>query len=76
MPWPTERARRDWSRRARQPLRLAETVLPEDPDYGDRNSTPTFNAYSADGDVTGEVVYVNYGMPEDYERLKELRHQT
>lgn len=33
---------------------------------------PGFNAYSPAGDVTGEVVYVNYGLPEDYDRLEEL----
>jgi len=27
---------------------------------------PTYNAYSIDGDVTGPLVYVNYGRPEDY----------
>ena len=31
-----------------------------------------FNAYSADGDVTADLVYVNYGMPEDYEQLAKL----
>src|SRR5579862_4863095 len=31
---------------------------------------PTFNAYSASGDVTAKLVYVNYGFPEDYEFLK------
>jgi N-acetylated-alpha-linked acidic dipeptidase len=31
---------------------------------------PTYNAYSTDGDVTGELVYVNYGVPKDYEELK------
>ena len=30
---------------------------------------PTYNAYSADGDVTGELVYVNYGLTDDYEAL-------
>ena len=30
---------------------------------------PTYNAYSRDGDVTGRLVYVNYGRPEDYEVL-------
>ena len=30
---------------------------------------PPYNAYSIDGDVTGELVYVNYGIPEDYEEL-------
>lgn len=33
---------------------------------------PIYNAYSIDGDVTGELVYVNYGVPKDYEEL-ELR---
>lgn len=32
---------------------------------------PTYNAYSIDGDVTGELVYVNYGVPKDYEVLAE-----
>jgi N-acetylated-alpha-linked acidic dipeptidase len=31
-----------------------------------------YNAYSPSGDVSGEVVYVNYGLPEDYEALAEL----
>jgi N-acetylated-alpha-linked acidic dipeptidase len=30
---------------------------------------PTYNAYSTDGDVTGPLVYVNYGVPEDYKEL-------
>ena len=28
--------------------------------------------YGADGDVTGELVYVNYGMPDDYKELARL----
>ena len=31
--------------------KLKEPVVPEDPDSGDRNQLPTFNAYSATGDV-------------------------
>ena len=31
---------------------------------------PPYNAYSADGDVTAELVYVNYGVPADYEELE------
>ena len=31
---------------------------------------PPYNAYSADGDVTGELVYVNQGIPKDYEQLE------
>ena len=33
---------------------------------------PTVNGYSAAGDVTGEVVYVNYGLVEDYVKLDSL----
>ena len=53
-------------------MRLAELGVPEDKDSSDPGLLPTFNPYAADGDVTGEVVYVNYGIPEDYERLAEL----
>ena len=49
--------------------------LAEPPVEGDATSRitqdvlPTYNAYSVDGDVTGELVYVNYGVPADYEVL-------
>ena len=33
---------------------------------------PTYNAYSIDGDVIGPLVFVNYGIPADYERLERL----
>ncbi len=49
---------------------LDEPELPVDPTSGQRSEQlPTFNAYSVDGDVTGPLVYVNYGRPEDYEEL-------
>ena len=53
-------------------LRLEEPELPEDKDSGDDNQLPTYNAYSADGDVTGELVFVNYGIPEDYAKLDSM----
>ena len=53
-------------------LTLAEPSIPEDPDSADEGQLPPYNAYSADGDVTAELVYVNYGIPEDYERLEEM----
>lgn len=53
-------------------LQLKEPVIPEDPDSGDRGQLPTYNAYSADGDVTGPLVYANYGMPADYDELAKL----
>jgi N-acetylated-alpha-linked acidic dipeptidase len=33
---------------------------------------PVYNAYSIDGDVTAPLVYVNFGIPEDYEMLDRL----
>ena len=36
-----------------------------------REMLPGFNAFSADGDVTAELVYVNQGIPRDYEDLKQ-----
>ena len=70
MPMPTERRVRLVAPRSYE-LRLAEPVVAEDPDSGDAGQLPTFNAYSADGDVTAELVYVNYGVPEDYARLEK-----
>ena len=50
--------------------RLDEPVLPEDASSAVRKGMlPPYNAYSADGDVEGELVYVNYGVPDDYEEL-------
>ena len=51
--------------------KLHEPVMKNDPDSGDKNQLPTYNAYSAAGDVTAQVVYVNYGIPADYEVLKK-----
>ena len=51
---------------------LKEPAIPEDPDSGDANQLPTYNAYSIDGDVTGQLVYVNYGVPADYDELAKL----
>ncbi len=69
MPWPLETSV-ELVAPEKYALKIKEPVLPEDPDSGDQ--TPLYNAYSGDGDVTGEVVYVNYGMPADFEKLKEL----
>lgn len=50
--------------------KLQEPVLPEDPTSNQTaEQLPTYNAYSIDGDVTAPLVYVNYGLPEDYEVL-------
>ncbi|MDK1022694.1 MAG: transferrin receptor-like dimerization domain-containing protein [Gammaproteobacteria bacterium] len=50
---------------------LEEPALAEDATSGQKDEQlPTYNAYSIDGDVTAELVYVNYGIPEDYEELE------
>jgi N-acetylated-alpha-linked acidic dipeptidase len=49
---------------------LAEPPLPEDATSGQTaEQLPPYNAYSIDGDVTGDLVYVNYGVPADYDEL-------
>jgi len=50
--------------------KLQEPALKEDPTSSQtEEQLPTYNAYSIDGDVTGPLVYVNYGLQEDYEEL-------
>src|SRR5690348_14016058 len=50
-------------------LKLKEPAIKEDPDSSDQGQLPTYSAYSASGDVSGQLVYVNYGIPADYEQL-------
>ena len=49
---------------------LEEPAVAADPTSSQKSEQlPSFNAYSVDGDVTGPLVYVNYGRPSDYEEL-------
>ncbi|KAB5578650.1 hypothetical protein GE09DRAFT_557560 [Coniochaeta sp. 2T2.1] len=48
---------------------LKEDVLKDDPTTGQENSIPTFHGYSASGNVTAPIVYVNYGTYQDYDDL-------
>ena len=53
--------------------KLEEPPVASDPTSGQKTEQlPTYNAYSIDGDVTGPLVYVNYGRPDDYEELERL----
>lgn len=53
-------------------------TLQEPPIPGDTSARakepalPAYLAYQGDGDVQGELVYVNYGMKEDYDTLERL----
>lgn len=50
--------------------KLLEPPVPGDPTSSQVNERlHPYNAYSIDGDVTAPLVYVNYGMPDDYEQL-------
>ena len=51
---------------------LSPVAFARDEDTSDEGQLPSYNAYSADGDVTAELVFVNYGLPEDYEVLDSL----
>ena len=55
-----------------QRLSVTEAVVPGDPTSSNPKITPLFNGYSASGDVTGPLVYANYGLPGDYEDLKKM----
>jgi N-acetylated-alpha-linked acidic dipeptidase len=53
--------------------KLQEPALAVDPTSNQSTEQlPTYNAYSADGDVTAALVYVNHGNREDYEQLDRL----
>ena len=53
--------------------KLGEPALAQDPTSDQQSEQlPTYNAYSIDGDVTAPLVYVNYGVPEDYEQLARM----
>ncbi|HEY4900012.1 MAG TPA: transferrin receptor-like dimerization domain-containing protein [Terriglobales bacterium] len=53
--------------------KLDEPALAVDPTSGQKaEQLPTYNAYSPDGDVTAPLVFVNYGLPADYEVLERL----
>src|SRR5207237_217726 len=49
--------------------KAAQLSLPEP---GKGPQVPPFNGYTGDGDVTAELVYVNYGLIEDYKTLDSL----
>jgi N-acetylated-alpha-linked acidic dipeptidase len=53
-------------------LDLKEGAISEDPSSSTFPQIIAFNGYGAAGDVSGEVVYVNYGLIEDYAQLDSM----
>ena len=53
--------------------KLQEAIVPQDKATAQRSEQlPPYNAYSADGDVTAPLVFVNRGVPADYEVLERM----
>lgn len=44
-------------------------IAGDDTSFNTANALPPYVAYQGDGDVTADLVYVNFGMPDDYEAL-------
>ena len=55
----------------RERLSVREAPVPSDPSSSNPGITPLFNGYSPSGDVTAPLVYANYGLPGDYDELKQ-----
>jgi hypothetical protein len=51
---------------------LGEDVVPEDSTSVEPDTVPTFHGYSANGNVTGELVYANFGQIEDFRLLEKM----
>jgi N-acetylated-alpha-linked acidic dipeptidase len=71
LPYPTQRVL-EMTAPVRHRAKLAEPKVGHDPDSGDSGQLPGYLAYAASGDVNGPLVYVNYGVPEDYAVLDKL----
>lgn len=55
----------------RREIRLTEPAIPDDPTSSHRELGGGYIAYSASGTASGEIVFVNYGLPADYEALRK-----
>jgi N-acetylated-alpha-linked acidic dipeptidase len=53
--------------------RLDEPVLSVDPTTDQKSEQlPSYHAYSKDGDITAPLIFVNFGIPADYEQLERM----
>jgi N-acetylated-alpha-linked acidic dipeptidase len=71
LPWPKQR-RIDIVAPDQVRLEVEEEKIRGDQWADKPGILPAYNAYSPSGDVTGEIVYVNFGIPADYETLDKL----
>jgi N-acetylated-alpha-linked acidic dipeptidase len=70
--FPTPKSRRlELLAPTRYLAKLDEPALPGDPSTQFKSEQlPSYNSFAGDGDVTAALVYVNYGVPADYEELE------
>jgi N-acetylated-alpha-linked acidic dipeptidase len=71
LPWPKQR-RIDIVAPDQLRLEVEEEKIRGDQWADKPGILPAYNAYSPSGDVTGEIVYVNFGVPADYETLDKM----
>ena len=71
VPWPGPRTVESVAPDAAK-LQVEEETLAGDKWASMPGILPAYNAYSPSGDVTADVVYVNFGVPADYEQLAKL----
>ena len=55
----------------RERLQVREDIVAQDPTSSSRKIVPLYNGYGASGDLTAPLVYVNYGLPNDYDALRK-----
>jgi N-acetylated-alpha-linked acidic dipeptidase len=53
-------------------LPVIEESHPADKDSASPDAFPAFHGYGVSGDVTGQVVYANFGRPEDFDALEKM----
>ena len=70
LPYPTARSL-EMVTPVRYRAQLSEPEIPGDNFTSETGQLPTFNAYSASGDVTAPLVYANFGTPADYDVLRQ-----
>jgi len=71
LPWPGQR-RIDIISPDQVKLQVEEEKIRGDQWADKPGILPAYNAYSPSGDVTGDIVYVNFGIPSDYDTLQKL----
>jgi N-acetylated-alpha-linked acidic dipeptidase len=73
VPWPGPNPQRiTLVEPERVEISVIEPPVPEDPDTYAEGALPPMAAYVTPGDVSGELVYANYGRIRDYRLLDEM----